>query len=237
MAFILVFSTGLLLCQEKKSKLSSAVSLGFSSSSGNTKVQSANAAIQSALTDSLREFSFDLRFIYGKNEGVVNQREFLSGLQYDYRPFDRISPFISVQLYSNTFKKIDLRLSGMLGAKYRFYSSKESDYSISLAVQADVENYTSEANKDHLEIYRLSFRPKFKQTIMKNIVLMQEAFFRPVINRFKDYQLLSITSLAFKVNNLIGLKCSYLYDFDNAPITSSVKKTDTSFTSSLVFSF
>ena len=223
-----------------KSKIATNISIGGSFWSGNVDKSIFSGSLLLSAVDSVKEFSFDAKYTYGKNNNKLNQREFLTGIQYDYHPLSIISPFLRMDLYNNDFKNIKFRYSGYVGAKYRFFVYKKdgitmSDYSISAALTYVYEDYVPEIEIADQQKVRFSIRPKFKQIIAKNIYLQSEIYFKPKINCWEDYMIYSISNLNFIVNNNIFIKCTYEYDYESKPVTSNIKKTDTMFIVSLGF--
>jgi len=214
--------------RSSKSKISSNVTFGANSQTGNTEKSGVFTTASFASVDSIKEFSANLRYAFGANNRVVNQREYLAGGQCDYRPLSRLSPFVRFEFYNNTFRQIAQRYSGLAGLKYRYFVYKRSsDYSISAALLFHYEKYTSETDLPDTGKMRLSIRPKFKQNLMENIHLLAEVYYKPNLADFDDYMIYSITTFNFKVNRQIFLRASYEYEYNSRPATAAVKKTDT----------
>ncbi len=211
-----------------KARIASNVTFGANSQTGNTEKSGIFATASFASVDSIKEFSANLRYAFGANNEVVNQREYLVGGQCDYHPLSRLSPFVRFEFYNNEFRKIAQRYSGLLGLKYRYFVYKRtSDYSISAALLYNFEKYTSDTDLPHAEKMRISIRPKFKQTLMENIHLLAEVYYKPNLADFTDYMVYSIATLNFRVNRHIFLRTSYEYEYNSRPATATVKKTDT----------
>jgi hypothetical protein len=104
----------------RRAKVSTNVKLEGNLQTGNTDKATAAASAKSSVEDSIREFSAEAKFAYGKNNGSVNQREISGGLQFDYLPLSRLSPFARVEYYHNEFRKISGRYSALAGAKWRY---------------------------------------------------------------------------------------------------------------------
>ena len=221
-----------------KTKIATNISLGGNYWTGNTDKGTIVGSLNLAATDSLKEFSFNAKYTYGEDKNKMNQREFLTGLQYDYHPLSVFSPFMRVELYTNEFKNIKYRSSVLAGAKYRFFVYKKdgettSDFSISGAFTYVYEKYTADAKSSDQQKVRLSLRPKIKQKLAKNIYFQSELFYMPKINCWEDYILYLRSNLNFLINSNIFIKCSYEYEYENKPITKDIKKTDTVFSISL----
>ena len=221
-----------------KTKVATNFSLGGNYWTGNTEKGTIIGSLNIAATDSLKEFSFDAKYTYGENNNKLNQREFLTGLQYDYRPLSVFSPYVRIELYTNEFKNIKQRYSGLAGAKYRFFVYRKngettSDYSISGAFSYVFEKYTQDAHSSDRQKVRLSLRPKIKQKLAKNIYFQSELFYMPKIDYWEDYIFCVRSNVNFLVNSNIFIKCSYEYDYESKPITTNIKKTDTTLSISL----
>ena len=228
--------------KNKKLNFTTKITLGGNYQTGNTEKSGLSLSALVSAKDSIKEFSLNGRYNYGKDRNVKNVQDYLVGVQYDYHPFATFSPFLRFELYSNEFQKIKQRYSGLLGGKYRIYSSYEenkltSEYSVSAAVLIDYEKYIKEADLSDKEKYRLSLRPKMRQEIMKNILLNLELFYQPAISDFHNYLIDGKVSLDFRVNQYIFLKSSYEYKYNSKPATSDVKKQDTLFLMSLGVEF
>ena len=226
----------------EKVKLSTAISLGGNYQTGNT--ENGSLVLSSALSavDSIKEFSLNAKYHYSENARKMNKDEFSGGLQFDYHPLSQFSPFVRVEFYSNRFRQIDSRFSGLLGAKYCYFkylkdNAITSEYSISGAFVFENDNYTKEALLPDKSRFRFSLRPKFKQSVMRNIFLGLECFYKPNIVDFSDFIIDSMFQINFTVNEYITLLCSYQYEYDSKPATTIVKKIDTNLLSSLVISF
>ena len=221
-----------------KTKIATSISLGGNFWTGNIDKSSFLGNLHIAATDSIKEFSFDAKYIYGENNKKLNHREFMTGLQYDYHPLSVFSPFTRIELYSNEFRNIKYRFSGLAGAKYRFYVHKNdiettSDFSVSGAFTYVYEKYTPDAQSLNQYKFRLSLRPKIKQKLAKNIYFQSELYYMPKIDCWEDYILYFRSNINFLVNSNIFIKCSYEYEFESKPITTDIKKTDTIFSISL----
>jgi len=215
----------------KQSQLSVETTIGANWQTGNTEITRISSTANAAVIDSIKEFSCDLKYIYGENKQKKNQNEFLTGVQFDYRPLDRFSPFIRTEFYSNEFKKILLQFSSLAGAKYKYFIKRKNneticDYSISGAFVSEYEKYTKDTGMKPKERFCLSVRPKFKQQLFKNAILIFQCYYKPNITEFSDYIILAITQLNFKVNKYMFVRCSYEWEYTNEPATNAVIKND-----------
>jgi len=232
---ILISNSYNLFSQEKKASWKTKLGFGTYFYTGNTEKFDLSSDFQLTRKDTLIESNLFLKGAYGEVEKVQNKQEFTGGLKFDYKPLSVFSPFVLFSFYNNKFKDIELRLSSLLGAKYSFYMTDASDLSISAAIQYDTERFY-EATPDKEKI-RLSFRPRVLQSLGKNMEFSAVLFYQPNVQEFDDYMLVFNTSLEAKLLEKISLKLTYNYDYESMPILETIKKTDTSFITSLVLNF
>jgi hypothetical protein len=210
-----------------KATLSARITLEGNYQTGNTDKANVSGTVLLAAIDSIKEFSANGRFLYGQNNKTVNQREYVAGIQYDYQPFAKISPFARFEYYRNEFRKINARYSGLIGAKYRYLvKSGIIDYSISAALLYDFDNYTTDVELPDKERLRLSVRPKFKHNLTENLNLTAEIYYKPNLANFDDYIICGNFNLNFRIFKQGLLRLSYEYEYTNYPATDKVMKTD-----------
>jgi putative salt-induced outer membrane protein YdiY len=80
-------------------------------------------------------------------------------------------------------------------------------------------------------------RPKFKQSLMKNIALSMEFYYKPNIVKFNDYRIENHIQLDCSINRYISLQFAYMYEYNSRPVTETVKNTDTMFQTFLDIKF
>lgn len=249
---LVIFAAGMLLAQdetkdEKKSltdNWESKLSIGFSTYSGNVNQTDLRSVFGLTRKDEFLESSIYAKGVYSNAEDKVLNREYEGGITLDYKPQNKLSPFMVLSAYQNKIKRYDLRLRAMAGAKWVFIKTETGNYSVSGAFLFDKENYTVYKNDEGVEIdkpdeikKRISIRPKFKQKIGENVSLSGVLFYVANIEDFSnDYLIDGELSLTSKISEKINLSLSYEYDYDNNA-ADGIKKTDQAFIASLVFSF
>ncbi len=234
---LLFFTNGY---SQEKSKWSGQITLGGSYYKGNVNKIDIRSLCNISHKDSVYELSGGYKAIYGTADKKESNRELSAYLKFDWKPYSVISPFAVFQYYTNIHKGYDYKMSGILGAKYTFYSKpKKCNYSISAAGMYSYEKYTppgdplEEVKPDH-EKFRLSIRPKFKQNLGENITFKHYTFYQPNIEDFNDYIIVSQTSLTSKLTKVLFLDFSFLYEFVSITPSTEIRKEDLSFVISLV---
>jgi hypothetical protein len=229
LALILLISPQYLFAQWKGN-----MDIGFSYFSGNVKKMDIRSTGGLSHKDSVFEFSSFYKAIYAETDNIQNNEELSGGIQFDYLPHSRFSPFILFTAFRNQFKNIDLRLSGILGGKYLLYKSDNAAYSISVAYQFDAEQYVEETSDENKN--RLSVRPKIKQKIGKGVYFEHVTFFKPNLSNFNDYMIESSSALSNNITDKIKLKLSYEIEYVSQPTKADLLKTDQVMLATLSFS-
>ncbi|OQX97627.1 MAG: hypothetical protein B6I24_08295 [Bacteroidetes bacterium 4572_128] len=147
---------------------------------GNTDKFDINSSGRVSRKDSLMEFSLNYKIRYGEKDNEKTNETYNGGFKFDWLPQNKVSPFILLTAYKNVKKGIELRLSSLAGAKWIYYKTEKSNFSLSAAVTYDMDKYTDkkkDSEKDNAQITRLSIRPKFKQKFADGKVSFQWMFF------------------------------------------------------------
>jgi hypothetical protein len=210
-----------------KAKLTARIGLDGNYQTGNTEKLNLSGTGFVAAIDSVKEFSANARFVYGEYDKTAYQREYIAGVQYDYRPLSDFLPFVRFEFYKNHFRQIQGRYSGLIGAKYRYFVIPEKlDYSISAAFLYDLDNFTADAELPNKERLRISVRPKFKHDFTPNIRLVTEIYYKPNLAHFEDYMIYWNSNINIRIIKNVLLRMSYEHEYNSMPASDKVKKTD-----------
>ena len=182
-------------------------------------------------SDSTYELNGSYQFIYSENKKITNNLEHLASLTFDYKHLSKFSPFTGIFIHSNRFRGYNLRASYLLGIKWKFLENKIFNFSLSTAglyeydVFSKPEELTEKRKSDH-QMYRLSFRPRFKIRLSDKTNFVSEIFYQPEIKNFRDYIILSRTNLAIELTKHLNFIVFYQYQFFSIPVYSSLTQRD-----------
>ncbi len=225
--------------QKTHAQWKSQLTLGSAYYSGN--IEKFDIRTEGSITrkDSLIEAKVFGKLIYSETNKHKNNEEYSGGIKFDYKPYNKFTPFVLLAAYRNLYKKIELRGSALAGSKYVIYRGLDSlrkvvsDYSISAAMEYNTERYSkyedAEGNtieKSPKSKFRLSLRPKIKQYLSKNLYLEHLTFYQPNLKNFSDYMLVSITKLSTKISKKIEFGISYEFNYESKPVSETVEKKD-----------
>ena len=208
--------------------------LGASLNTGN--VNNCNLSNDAAVTrnDSVVALDIHYKLLYSSliHKDDVGQQwektnfEVNGGVKMDLYQFGKYSPFLACEVLSNQFKGYDLKMSGLVGMKYRLYVKPSvCDYSISAAFVYDRTDFTDETVLPKNN-YRISIRPKFTQKLADNLSLYHCTYYQPSVLDFDDFIVNSVTKLQTKITKMLFLDLSFTYEYRSRVPAENYKKHD-----------
>lgn len=230
--FVLLFFS--IISGQAQSKWHYNFGLGASLNTGN--VNNCNISNDGAVNrnDSLIALDFHYKLLYSslihKEDAAQlweeTNFEVNGGVKMDLYQYDKFSPFLACEMITNKYKGYDLKLSGLIGMKYRIYTIPSvCDYSISGAFVYDWTDFTDET---HLlnNNYRISIRPKISQRLTDNLTLLHMTFYQPSVLDFSDYIINSTTKLQTKITRKLFLDLAFTYEYRSRVPAENYKKHD-----------
>lgn len=181
------------------------------------------AALRSAVSraDSLLESKIDLRFAYADQtteEDVreVSKRSWLGTGTVDYRPFERISPFLIGNVESSLEQRIALRYSGGAGAKYTFVENERTEASFSLAMLAERTRVADGAPApDRASLARWSARLRLNRRLHERLRLSHLTVYQPEVSAIERFTFSSTSTAAYEMNRVLSATISFLETYDS----------------------
>lgn len=208
--------------------------LGTSLHTGNVNSCNINNNASIIRNDSLLAFDFHYKLLYSslidKNDAEHQWKEtnfeINGGIKLDYLQYGKYSPFLACEMLTNKYKGYDLKMSGLVGLKYRIYVKPSiCDYSISVAFVYDWTDFT-DATVLPNNNYRISIRPKIKQKLTENLTLLNLTYYQPSILDFNDYIINSMTKLQTKITKILYLDLVFTYEYRSLVPSENYKKHD-----------
>lgn len=229
---ILLFFSTIQLFGQKKWDFD--LGLGASLNTGNVNTCNLSNYASVIRNDSIVAFDSHYKLLYSslinKNDiGRVWEEtnfEINGGVKFDYLQYGKWSPFLACEMLTNKYKGYDLKLSGLVGIKYRiFVIPAICDYSISAAFVYDWTDFT-DATVLPNNNYRISIRPKIRQKLAENLSLLNLTYYQPSILDFDDYIINSSTKLQTKITRKLFLDFSISYEYRSRVPSENYKKHD-----------
>jgi putative salt-induced outer membrane protein YdiY len=202
--------------------------LGFNAARGNTYLTLFSTTFEvKRLETDLFELAWNATALYGENADSVIARRYRTGLNFDYRPEAKVSPFIFLDAERDKFRKLDVRTNVGAGAKYVLWRSEQTTGSLSAAVLHDYENFTAplpgeDASRSSA---RWSIRAKAQGELDNGLALVNTTFFKPVFEEIDDYNIDATTKASLRVSERVALSLSWMFRYDSTP-PPDVRKDD-----------
>ncbi|UCC24200.1 MAG: DUF481 domain-containing protein [Gemmatimonadales bacterium] len=168
------------------------------------------------------EFNAHGSFDYGEaqEEGgpsFVNKRSWSLGTELDYE-VGSWAPFVFVSGEGSLRRKLDLRIEGGAGTRYRFIDSAQTRFDISVGVLAErTDPRETPAEVDAPDtLARLSNRVRFSRRFGgKRALFNLVTFYKPSLDdASRDYTLDVESALSFALNGTVSLKVSLVDQYD-----------------------
>ena len=227
---LLVFSATQLIGQKKWDY---DFSLGTSLNTGNVNNCNINNGASVNRNDSIIALDIHYKLLYSShinkndagNQWQKTNFEVNGGVKMDYLQYGKYSPFLACEVLTNKFKGYDIKMSGLVGFKYKIYTNPTCDYSISGAFVYDWTQFTDSTMLPNHN-YRLSIRPKIKQKLADNLSLYHCTYYQPSVLDFNDYIINSQTKLQTKLTKALFLDLAFTYEYRSRVPSENYKKHD-----------
>ena len=233
-SLFIVFAMVTGVCAQEK-KWSDQAELSFVDTGGNTDVTSLSAKnlLKYNFNDELQT-AWKLGALYGQSDGEKNAESYFSDLRLDYLFAQHLYSFVNAGWSKNKFAGFDSRYYVGPGAGYKFLVGPKHFLLAEVSLNYVNETYIDDTDKDYLRgrafteyEYAFTDKNKFSQSV-------------EYLYDFDDrnnYNVNSETALISALNNYLSLKTSYVVNYDNQPVPSTLKETDTILSVTLVVNF
>jgi len=214
---VLAMATG--VCAQEK-KWTDQAELSFVDTGGNTDVTSLSAKnlLKYEFSDEL-QVAWKLGILYGESDGEKNAESYLSDLRLDYLFTKHLYSFVNAGWSKDKFAGIDSRYYAGPGAGYKFFTGPRHFF------LAEIRYLGGRAFAEYE--YAFTDKNKFSQSV-------------EYLHDFDDsnnYNVNSETALISALSDYLSLKTSYVVKYDNQPVPSTLKETDTILSVTLVVNF
>lgn len=182
---------------------------------GNTDQRSIIAKGELAHADSAFEVRGSLSFGYADAAPdslprQVDRRTWIGALALDYRPYDRVSPFVFVNYESSYEKRVLDRVGLGLGGKLVFVKTASTTANASLAVLAERMRPTRlSPDTTIVSSVRWSGRVRFRHRLNSHLAVQQTTFYQPRVTRSSSYTVNSLSELNYAVRQSTAITISY----------------------------
>ncbi len=225
-----ILISGSLIAQNKN--WSNSTELSFVNTSGNTEVTtlSAKNKLTYKFTPKI-ETLLQLAALYGKSDGVKNSESYSAKLKGSYLISEKFYTSLITGWSKDEFAGIDSKMWLGPALGYKLLSGTKHSLNFEAGVEYVDERFTDDTSNDYFN-GRAFTEYKFALTEKSNFG--QSLEFNLDFEDSNNYNATSITSVTTSLSDFLSLKASYNINYVNAPVPSTLKKTDTTLLVSLI---
>ena len=225
-----------LIAQDKN--WSNSTELSFVNTSGNTEVTTLSAKNKLTYKFSQKfETVLQLAALYGKSNGVKNSENYSAKLKGSYLISKRFYASLVSGWSKDIFAGIDSKLSIGPALGYKLMTGPKHTLNFEAGVEYVDEKYYDQNNSlDETSNDYFNGRgfTEYKYSLTEKSNFGQSLEFNYDFGNSDNYDATSVTSVTTALSDVLSLKASYKIDYVNAPVPSTLKKTDTTLSVSLI---
>ncbi len=219
----------------EEKKWSNQAELSYVDTGGNTEVTSLSAKnlLKYKFTEKLQG-SWKLGALFGKSDGEKNAESYFTDPRLDYLVTDRVYLAAIAGWLQDKFAGIDSRYYLGPSMGYKFLIGPKHFLGSEAGLNYVNEEYTNGTEKDYLGGRAFG---KYVYSFTETNKLSQSLEFLIDFDDSDNYNVNSETALVSALSSSLSLKTSYVIKHDNQPIPSSLDKTDTVLSLTLLINF
>ena len=219
-----------LFAQEKN--WGNSTELSFVNTSGNTEVTTFAAKDKLSYKFSPKiETILRLSALYGKSDGVKTSENYSAKLKGTYLISERFYTGIVAGWSKDIFAGIDSKISIGPALGYKILTGPTHTLDFEAGVEYVDEKYTDATKNDYFN-GRASIEYLYAFSEKSNVG--QSLEFNYDFENSDNYDIASVTAVTTALSDMLSLKASYNIIFVNAPVPTTLKKTDTTLSVSLI---
>jgi putative salt-induced outer membrane protein len=228
--FVCVSMYSSLFAQEKN--WSNSTELSFVNTSGNTEVTTFAAKDKLTYKFSPKiETILRLSALYGKSDGVKNSENYSAKLRGTYLISERFYTGIVAGWAKDIFAGIDSKISIGPALGYKILTGEQHALDFEAGVEYVDEKFTDDTKNDY---FNGRVFTEYIYTFSEKSNLSQSLEFNYDFENSDNYDIASVTAVTTALSDMLSLKASYNIIFVNAPVPTTLKKTDTTLSVSLI---
>ncbi|MCE7065981.1 DUF481 domain-containing protein [Dyadobacter sp. CY326] len=167
------------------------------------------------------------RFTYGKQNGVLAERDSYVDIFVDIFKKRKTYAFGLGALETSNLRRIDLRQMAGAGVGYRVVKTKTNDLSLTNAILYESTNFQEIST---VSIIRDSFRVKGKHSLIQDKIRINHiTFLQPALNDFSNLRWNTIISFELPLNKWVTLRTSFENSYESV-VEASRKRNDSRIT-------
>jgi len=219
---------------------SGSMNLAVDGQSGNTEKLGINAGARLQWhRGAVTNFAL-LRYTYGETSGIQDTNKLFSHARHIRRVSEDTAYEGFIQAERNTFARLSFR--GLMGGGVRLKLLETPGVkSLHLGLggffsRETLQERTGLTDGGSQNIWRFSTYLNYLHRLNDQVRVLSTTYYQPAMDDFSDYRLLEEATLSVKMNDKLSLNLSLDLTHDSKP-PQSVKKTDTTYSTGIEYSF
>ncbi len=193
---------------------------------GNREQTQVSSRVLVERADSLFESSSEFRFAYGEatnRDGVreVNRRNWSAAAALDFRPMERLRPFVSGRMESAFERRIALRYNAGAGMRVSWTRDRRNRVDLSASILAE-RTYVREGaagTDEDVGLARWSSDLRVRRSYFDDrFSLDSSTAYRPVFDSFGNFTLSSRNALSYNLSEIVALRVTLITDYDSGAV-------------------
>ncbi|HZV47990.1 MAG TPA: DUF481 domain-containing protein [Thermodesulfovibrionales bacterium] len=214
-------------------KWTGSITVGGNTQTGNTQRNGASFVFDASRKTEIDRFSLGYQFNYAHEDAGVTARNHYGYLKYDYFFTKRLYGYLGMELLSDTFRDLKLRIAVGPGVGYQVWDDAIKFLSVETGL-----SYVNETHKVGADIDFLTARlgADFRYKITKLISFTDKVVLYPRLDHIGRYLLRNEAALVAPVGSGWAMRLANILDRDSNP-PAGIKKNDLQWILGLQYSF
>ncbi|RLJ71416.1 putative salt-induced outer membrane protein [Hydrogenivirga caldilitoris] len=210
------------------------IEFSYVSTSGNVRTQTLSEKLEIKREGRVHRVFLKNSALYATQEGSETANRIDASARYERLFTKRFFGFLTTGYERDKFSGYEYKLNGGPGIGYDLLKTKRHELKLLMATPY----YYNKVENDGVDNYASARAEVYYQwNIRENLKFKESANYLVKLSDTKTYFLNSETSLEVKVNSYISLGVGYKVAYQNKPPEPGIKRTDTTFSTSLIIDF
>ena len=212
------------------------IELSYVSTGGNTATRAFAGRLDVTGEARNDRLAFRANGLYGRSDGAENTNRFLAEGRWERNISEGLFFFLNGTYLTDKFAGYDYRLFGGPGIGFSLISSERQELRSFSSVNYTYDNYR--AGREESKTYgNLDLSVEYRWNVSGSVTFKNSSSYATSLEDTEHYFVTSETSIEVKAGSFVSLGVSYSLAFQGKPPAADLKRLDTTFFSSLIFSF
>lgn len=232
---VLLLSTLAFPSEEPKEKLWSVhIELSYVRTSGNIDTQTLSEKLEIKREGKVNRFFLKNSALYSTQDNRETANRIDASGRWERLFTERFFGFLTTGYERDKFSGYEYKVNGGPGIGYDLLKTEKHELKLLLSTPY----YYNKVENDGVDNYGTAKAELYYQwNILENLRLKENANYLVNLSDTKTYFVNSETSLEVKINSNISLGVGYKLAYQNRPPEPGIKRTDTTFSTSLIIDF